>query len=87
MVRRFVRQENATGEWSVADLDFRYRVCAFDPEIHGGVHVHGPDGDIQPVDIPSPSEAERIVKSYAQAHPRGFESERFRRFVKRWRSE
>lgn len=87
LARRFVRHENSVGEWSLADLDFGYRVCAFNPAAHRGVHVHGPEGAIQPIDIRTPMEAERIVKAYSRAHPRGFDWATFRRFVKRWRSE
>jgi hypothetical protein len=71
----------------MADLDFRYRVCAFNPEAHGGVHVHRPEGEIRPVSVDPPSEAERLLKAYARRHPRGFGWQRFRRFLKRWRSE
>lgn len=81
--RRFVRQANALGEWSVADLDFGYRICAFNAEAHGGVHLHGPEGRIRPA---TADEAERIVKVYAWTFPGGFTWERFQRCLK-WRSE
>lgn len=87
LVRRVVRIENDAGEWSVADLDFGYRVCAFNPAHYGGVHVHTPSGETRPVDVPSPKAAERIVKRYAERVDRGFDWRRFLEEVKRWRSE
>lgn len=69
----------------MADLDFGYRVCAFNRAAHGGVHVHGPDGTIQPVSVGSADEAERLVRVYAWIYPEGFTWDRFRRCLT-WRS-
>jgi hypothetical protein len=87
LARRFVRQENSIGECSVADLDFGYRIYAFNTHAHGGVHVHDPDGAIVEVAVESPSQAERVVWEYSWTYPGGFGEERFRGFMNRWRYE
>lgn len=87
MRRWIIRQENAVGEWTVIDMQNGYRICAFNEEAHGGVHVHFPlrGPALKTVDVPDPRAAEAIMTRYAKTHD-GFSMASFLAEVKRWRS-
>lgn len=70
----------------MADLDLGYRVCAYNREDHGGVHVHHPlDGPaIGRVAVDGPGEAEALVRRYRARHE-VFDLDAFRQVVHAWR--
>lgn len=71
----------------MVDLLRDYRICAYHPEDHGGVHLHHPleTKETRPVDIRSPSEAEAIMTAYAETMT-WFDPRRFEEVMRRWRS-
>ena len=87
MPRWLRRETNATGEWTVVDLQRGYRICAYHVHHHGGVHIHVPENGpvVATVDIPDARQAERIVRAYARNH-RSFHLASFLKEVTRWRS-
>lgn len=87
MPRWLERVENRVGEWSVTDLRLDYRVCAYNREAHGGVHVHHPiHGEpVGTVPLRDPWAAERVVRAFAAGHD-AFALDAFAEVIEEWRS-
>lgn len=88
---RWLRRRDAGkgGEWSVADLQRGYRLCAYNHDEHGGPHIHiqgkGGKDQVEPTDIATSGEAEAVIRAYAEELDH-FDLKRFRERVRTWRS-
>lgn len=82
------RRENQRGEWTVVDRKLGYCICAYNHLRHGGTHLHSDlsEGDVYPIDIPGPQEAEAIMFRYAKIANK-FEWSHFKEVLGEWKSE